>query len=52
MAQDLSIIGLAPFGADWKLLMAIENAQGTAIADHKDEVASVNRLLGGVAVSF
>ena len=28
VAQDLSIIGLTPFGADWKLLVAFEQAQG------------------------
>jgi hypothetical protein len=52
VAQDLSIIGLTPFGAAWKLLVAVENARGTALSDHRDEVATANRLLGGVAVSF
>jgi len=49
VAQDLSVIGLTPFGADWKLLLALEQAQGTM--DLKDE-ATANRLLGGVAVAF
>ncbi len=51
VAQDLSIIGLAPFGADWKLLVAIENAKGTGLSD-KDIAATTNRILGGVAVAF
>lgn len=52
VAQDLSIIGLAPFGADWKLLVAIENARGTGLSENKDIAATTNRLLGGVAVAF
>ena len=52
VAQDLSVIGLTPFGADWKLLVAFEPARGTAVADPQDEKATANRLLGGVAVSF
>jgi hypothetical protein len=52
IAQDLSIIGLTPFGAGWKLLVAVENAHGTALSDHRDETVTANRLLGGVAVSF
>ncbi len=52
VAQDLSVIGLTPFGADWKLLVAFEQARGTAVADPQDEKSTANRLLGGVAVSF
>ena len=52
VAQDLSILGLTPFGADWKLLVAVENAHGTALSDQRDTVAVANRILGGVAVSF
>ncbi len=52
IAQDLSIIGLTPFGADWKLLVAFEQARGTAVADPQEEKATANRLLGGVAVAF
>jgi hypothetical protein len=52
VAQDLSIIGLAPFGADWKLLVAIENAHGTGLSESKDIAATTNRVLGGVAVAF
>jgi hypothetical protein len=51
VAQDLSVVGLTPLGADWKLLMAFETARGTTI-DHKDDPATANRLMGGVAVSF
>ncbi|HEX4439159.1 MAG TPA: carboxypeptidase-like regulatory domain-containing protein [Thermoanaerobaculia bacterium] len=51
VAQDLSVIGLTPFGADWKLLVALEQAQRSV--DQKDEAkATANRVLGGVAVSF
>jgi hypothetical protein len=54
VAQDLSVIGLTPFGADWKLLLALEQAHGTTptTTDHQDESATANRLMGGVAVSF
>jgi hypothetical protein len=34
VAQDLSVSGLTPLGADWKLLLAFETARGTNI-DHK-----------------
>jgi|GEM_PF-1552043 len=52
VAQDLSIVGLTPFGADWKLLVAFERAHGTAVSEPTDETATANRLLGGVAVAF
>jgi Carboxypeptidase regulatory-like domain len=52
VSQDLSIIGLTPFGAAWKLLVAVENAHGTALTERKEDPATTNRLLGGVAVSF
>ena len=52
VAQDLSVIGLTPFGADWKLLVALESARGTTVTTSKDEPTVANRLLGGVAVSF
>lgn len=51
VAQDLSVLGLTPLGADWKLLLAFETARGTNI-DHKDDVTTANRLMGGVAVAF
>jgi hypothetical protein len=53
VAQDLSLIGVTPFGADWKLLLAFESAHGTTVSERKkDDAATANRLLGGVAVSF
>jgi hypothetical protein len=52
VSQDLSIIGLTPFGAGWKLVVAIENTKGTPLSSSKDEAVVANRLLGGVAVSF
>lgn len=51
VAQDLSVLGLTPLGADWKLLLAFETARGTT-TDRKEETSTANRLLGGVAVSF
>ena len=51
LAQDLSVVGVTPFGADWKLLLAFEAARGNT-TERKDEIATANRLLGGVAVSF
>ena len=52
VSQDLSILGITPLGADWKLLVAIENAKGTGIAERKDESVTANRLLAGVGVAF
>ena len=45
-------MGLTPFGADWKLLVAFERAHGTALSEPTDELRDRNRLLGGVAVAF
>ena len=52
VAQDLSVVGVTPFGADWKLLLAFEQAQGVSVSERKDDTATANRLLGGVAVAF
>lgn len=52
IAQDLSVVGLTPFGADWKLLLAFEQAHGASVAERKDDTVTANRLLGGVAVAF
>ena len=51
VAQDLSVVGITPFGSVWKLLVALESARSTAIAE-RDELASTKRLLGGLAISF
>jgi hypothetical protein len=51
IAQDLSIVGLTPFGSDWKLLLALESARSTAASDHEDP-ASTSRILGGLALAF
>jgi hypothetical protein len=51
VAQDLSVIGITPFGAVWKLLVALESARTTATTE-RDEVVATKRLLGGVAISF
>jgi hypothetical protein len=51
IAQDLSIVGLTPFGSDWKLLLALESARSTA-ATEREESASTSRILGGLALAF
>ncbi len=51
IAQDLSVIGLTPFGSACKLLMALESARSTASNDREDPPVS-NRLLGGLAIAF
>ena len=51
IAQDLSVIGLTPFGSDWKLLLALESARSTA-ATEREEPASTSRVLGGLALAF
>jgi len=51
IAQDLSVVGLTPFGSDWKLLLALESARSTASSEREDP-ASTNRILGGLALAF
>ncbi|HEY3169721.1 MAG TPA: carboxypeptidase-like regulatory domain-containing protein [Thermoanaerobaculia bacterium] len=51
IAQDLSIIGLTPFGSDWKLLLALESGRSTASTEREDPT-STSRILGGVALAF
>jgi hypothetical protein len=51
IAQDLSVIGLTPFGSVCKLLMAVESARSTVTSERDDPPVS-NRLLGGLAISF
>lgn len=51
IAQDLSVIGLTPFGSVCKLLMAVESLRSTAGTEREDAPVS-NRLLGGLAISF
>jgi hypothetical protein len=51
VAQDLSVVGITPFGAVWKLLIALESARTTATTE-RDEAVATKRLLGGVAISF
>jgi len=52
IAQDLSVIGLTPFGSDCKLLMALESARSTAASPDRVDTPLSNRLLGGLAISF
>ena len=51
VAQDLSVLGVTPFGSICKLLVALESARSTARYDREEPVAT-NRLMGGVAISF
>lgn len=51
IAQDLAIIGVTPFGSDWKLLLALESARSTAASDHEDPT-STSRIMGGLALAF
>ena len=51
IAQDLSIVGLTPFGSDWKLLLALESARSTASSEREDP-PSTSRILGGLALAF
>ena len=51
VSQDLSIVGLTPFGSVCRLIVALESTRSTRLSEKED--APVNkRLLGGVAVSF
>ncbi len=51
IAQDLSVVGLTPFGSDWKLLLALESARSTASSEREDPV-STSRVMGGLALAF
>jgi hypothetical protein len=51
LAQDLSILGISPFGSACKLLLALESARSTAYSD-SDEQRLSRRLLGGLAFAF
>ena len=51
LAQDLSVIGLTPFGSICRLLVALESSRSSRLSEKSD--APINkRLMGGVAVSF
>ena len=50
LAQDLSVVGVNPFGSVCKLLLALERARSASAS--ADDAPSTNRLLGGVAISF
>jgi hypothetical protein len=50
LAQDLSVVGVNPFGSVCKLLIALESARSPGMTS--DDSSSTNRLLGGVAISF
>lgn len=51
VAQDLSVIGVTPFGSVCKLLVALESGRSTAALDTEDQRLS-RRVLGGLAISF
>jgi len=53
LAQDLSVVGVNPFGSVCKLLVALESARSAGLTnDDSSIINSTNRLLGGVAISF
>jgi hypothetical protein len=53
LAQDLSVVGVNPFGSVCKLLVALESARSAGLSsDDSSAINSTNRLLGGVAISF
>jgi hypothetical protein len=52
IAQDLSVIGITPFGSVCKLLMAVESLRSTAGTERDETPPVSNRLLGGLAISF
>jgi hypothetical protein len=49
LAQDLSVLGLTPFGTVCKLLVAVESNR---IGSDSDDTPKNNRFMGGVALSF
>ncbi len=50
LAQDLSVVGVNPFGSVCKLLVALESARSAPLVG--DDSPSTSRVLGGVAISF
>jgi hypothetical protein len=52
LAQDLSVIGLTPFGSICRLLVALESSRNSNLSEKKDEAPINRRLMTGVAVSF
>ncbi len=53
LAQDLSVLGLTPFGSACKLLLAVETNRVSPSQENADEVAKSNsRFMGGVALAF
>jgi carboxypeptidase family protein len=51
IAQDLSVLGLTPFGSVCKLLLAVESNRTNPSPDD-DSLKSSSRFMGGVALSF
>jgi hypothetical protein len=51
VAQDLSVLGVAPFGSACKLLVAVESNRPNASSETEDGGKN-NRFMGGVALSF
>jgi hypothetical protein len=49
VSQDLSVMGVSPFGSVCKLLVALESARSTA---EREDSPTTKRVLGGVAISF
>jgi hypothetical protein len=51
VAQDLSVLGLTPFGSGCKLLVAVESNRAS-LSGENDDTPKNNRFMGGVALSF
>jgi len=49
LAQDLSVLGVTPFGSVCKLLLAVESNR---INSENEDTPKNNRVMGGVALSF
>lgn len=51
VSQDLSVLGLTPFGSACKLLLAVESSRARG-SEGEDSPKTNQRLMGGVALSF
>jgi hypothetical protein len=52
LAQDLSVLGLTPFGSACKLLLAVETNRVSPSPENAEEAPKNNRFMGGVALAF
>ena len=52
LAQDLSVLGVTPFGSYCKLLLAVETNRTIPTSEDGGDTQRNNRVMGGVALSF